>query len=165
MSKRSFPNWYKLAEVALNITPAQFKAMSFNDKEALARNTSITQETQRLFLKPEYWYQWQYRFLAFSFLAGNPSLIPEIQQLLFTEKHPVILDTLAGNPSLIPQIQLLFFTEEYSDKNEVLKILFHNPSFLKGLTPKEMREFTKTKEFRLPVYKKRLKQIRKKIKL
>ena len=139
MSKRSFPNWYKLAEVALNITPAQFKAMSFNDKEALASNTSITQETQRLFLKPEYWYQWQYRFLAFSLLAQNPSIIPEIQ--------------------------LLFFTEEYSDKNEVLKILFQNPSFLKGLTPKELREFTKTKEFRLPVYRKRLKAVKEKIKL
>ena len=160
MSKRSFPNWYKLAEVALNITPAQFKAMSFNDKEALASNTSISPETQRLFLKPEYWYQWQYRFLAFSLLAQNPSIIPEIQQLLFTEKNTVILNALAGNPSLIPQIQLLFFTEEYSDKNEVLKILFQNPSFLKGLTPKELREFTKTKEARLPVYRKRFKDVR-----
>ena len=160
MSKRSFPNWYKLAEVALNITPAQFKAMSFNDKEALASNTSISPETQRLFLKPEYWYQWQYRFLAFSLLAQNPSLIPQIQQLLFTEKNTVILNALAGNPSLIPQIQLLFFTEEYSDKNEVLKILFQNPSFLKGLTPKELREFTKTKEARLPVYRKRLRTVR-----
>ena len=165
MSKRSFPNWYKLAEVALNITPAQFKAMSFNDKEALASNTSISPETQRLFLKPEYWYQWQYRFLAFSLLAQNPSIIPEIQQLLFTDKNTVILNALAGNPSLIPQIQLLFFTEEYSDKNEVLKILFDNPSFLKGVTPKEMREFNKIKEARLYVYRKRLKQIRKKIKL
>ena len=158
-------NWYKLAEVALNITPAQFKAMSFNDKEALAKNTNITPEAQRMFLKPEYWYQWQYRFLAFSFLAGNPSLIPEIQLLLFTEKYPVILDTLAGNPSLIPQIQLLFFTEEYSDKNEVLKILFDNPSFLKGVTLQELREFTKAKEARLPVYKKRFKDVREKIKL
>ena len=160
MSKRSFPNWYKLAEVALNITPAQFKAMSFNDKEALASNTSISPETQRLFLKPEYWYQWQYRFLAFSLLAQNPSIIPEIQQLLFTEKNTVILNALAGNPSLIPQIQLLFFTEEYSEKNEVLKILFDNPSFLKGVTPKEMREFTKAKEARLPVYRKRFKDVR-----
>ena len=158
-------NWYKLAESAPNITPQEFKAMSFNDKEALAKNTNITPEAQRMFLKPEYWYQWQYRFLAFSFLAGNPSLIPEIQLLLFTEKYPVILDTLAGNPSLIPQIQLLFFTEEYSDKDEVLKILFNNPSFLRGLTSKEMREFTKAKEARLYVYRKRLKQIRKKIKL
>ena len=163
MSKRSFPNWYKLAEVALNITPQEFKAMSFNDKEALARNTSISPETQRLFLKPEYWYQWQYRFLAFSLLAQNPSIIPEIQQLLFTEKNTVILNALAGNPSLIPQIQLLFFTEEYSDKNEVLKILFQNPSFLKDLTPKEMREFTKTKEARLHVYRKRLKAVKEKI--
>ena len=160
MSKRSFPNWYKLAEVALNITPAQFKAMSFNDKEALASNTSITPETQRLFLKPEYWYQWQYRFLAFSLLAQNPSIIPQIQQLLFTDKNTVILNALAGNPSLIPQIQLLFFTEEYSEKNEVLKILFDNPSFLKGVTPKEMREFTKAKEARLPVYRKRFKDVR-----
>ena len=160
MSKRSFPNWYKLAEVALNITPAQFKAMSFNDKEALASNTSISPETQRLFLKPEYWYQWQYRFLAFSLLAQNPSIIPQIQQLLFTDKNTVILNALAGNPSLIPQIQLLFFTEEYSEKNEVLKILFDNPSFLKGVTPKEMREFTKAKEARLPVYRKRFKDVR-----
>ena len=160
MSKRSFPNWYKLAEAALNITPAEFKAMSFNDKEALASNPRITQETQRLFLKPEYWYQWQYRFLALSNLAYNPSIIPEIQQLLFTEKNPVLLNALAQNHSLIPQIQLLFFTEEYSDKNEVLKILFDNPSFLKGVTLQEMREFTKAKEARLPVYSKRLKTIR-----
>jgi hypothetical protein len=153
-------NWYKTAEAALSITPQEFKAMSFNDKEALAKNTNITPEAQRLFLKPEYWYQWQYRFLAFSFLAGNPSLIPEIQLLLFTEKYPVILDTLAGNPSLIPEIQLLFFTEEYSDKDEVLKILFNNPSFLRGLTPKEMRKFTKIKEARLPVYKKRFKAVK-----
>ena len=158
-------NWYKLAEAALNITPDQFKAMSLNDKEALARNTSITQETQRLFLKPEYWYQWQYRFLALSNLAYNPSIIPEIQQLLFTEKNPVLLNALAQNHSLIPQIQLLFFTEEYSDKNEVLKILFDNPSFLKGVTLQELREFTKAKEARLPVYKKRFKDVREKIKL
>ena len=59
----------------------------------------------------------------------------------------------------------MFFTQEYEEKNYALKHLFDNPSFLKGVTPKEMREFTKTKEFRLPVYKKRLKQIRKKIKL
>ena len=156
-------NWYKLAEAEaeeVTVTPDQFQAMSFNDKEALARNTSITQETQRLFLKPEYWYQWQYRFLALSNLAHNPSIIPEIQQLLFTDKNTVILNALAGNHSLIPQIQLLFFTEEYEEKNEVLKILFDNPSFLKGLTPKEMREFTKTKEARLQVYRKRLNESR-----
>ena len=70
---------------------------------------------------------------------------------------------LARNESISLSTQKMFFTEEYSDKNEVLKILFDNPSFLKGVTLQEMREFTKTKEARLHVYRKRLKAVKEKI--
>jgi len=132
-------NWYKIAEGnTVTVTPQEFKAMSSDEKLALAKNTNITPEVQRMFLKPEYWYQWQYRFLALQYLAFNTSISSQTQKL--------------------------FFTEEYDNKQLVLKILFdYNPSFLKGLTLKEMREFTKTNK--LPVYKKRFKTVREKIKL
>ena len=123
-------NWYKLAEAALNITPDQFQAMSFNEKLALARNRSISPQTQLLFFTVKY--------------KGNLN----------------VLYQLANNTIISLQTQLLFFTEEYSDKNEVLKILFQNPSFLKDFTLQELREFAKTKEARLHVYRKRFKTIR-----
>ena len=75
---------------------------------------------------------------------------------------------LARNESISLSTQKMFFTEKYksnSSKDFIIQHLVQNPSFLKDLTPKEMREFTKTKEFRLPVYKKRFKDVREKIKL
>lgn len=215
MSKRSFPNWYKLAEVALNITPAEFVDMTRQERIFLARNRSITPETQRLFFTEKYSEKyWPLANLAqnesitqvtqrlfftrtngrrndliLAFLAENRGITPETQLMFFTEQYNRkggVLRDLARNSSITPltqrlfftqnyankgvlwflavnrgitqETQRLFFTEEYSDKNEVLKILFQNPSFLKGLTPKEMREFTKTNK--LTVYSKRLRQIK-----
>ena len=157
-------NWYKLAEAALNITPDQFQAMVDEEKKALARNTSLSPQTQLLFFTQEYegkdWVLWH--------LAENTNLSPQTQSMFFTQEYEGkdwVLWHLAENTSISPQTQLLFFTQEYSGKIDVLSRLSLNPSFLKGVTLQEMREFTKAKEARLPVYKKRLKTIKEKIKL
>ena len=151
-------NWYKLAE--LTVTPKEFQTMSFNDKVALAKNKSITQETQRLFLTEEY----QHKDHILWPLADNTSISPELQLLFFTQEYKDNFNTLwalAHNRSISPQTKQLFFTQEYNGKEDILKLLLRNHNiFLKGLTPKEMREFTKTKEARYIVYKKRLKTIR-----
>ena len=164
MSKRSFPNWYKLAEAALNITPKEFQAMTYEEKKALAKNKSITQETQLLFFTQEY----DYKYNILWPLADNTSISPQTQLLFFTVKYKDNLNTLwalAHNRSISPQTKLLFFTQEYGDKHDVLKLILRNRNiFLKGLTPKELREFAKAKEARLPVYRKRFKDIREKIK-
>ena len=69
-----------------------------------------------------------------------------------------VLWWLAANTSITLEVQRLFFTEDYGGKTLILSYLEVNPSFLKGLTPKEMREFTKTNK--LTVYSKRLRQIK-----
>ena len=153
-------NWYKLAELALNITPDQFQAMSYDEKKALAQNRSITQETQLLFFTQEY----DYKYKILWWLAGNPSISPQTQLLFFTQEYKGNLNALwalAHNRSISPQTKQLFFTQEYNGKEDILKLLLRNHNiFLKGLTPKEMREIAKTKEARYIVYKKRLKTIR-----
>ena len=126
MSKRSFPNWYKIAE--LTVTPKEFQTKHYQELIAIAMNTSITPETQKLFLTEEYDYK------------------------------QIVLWPLAANPSITPQTQKLFFTEEYNHKTRTLIYLSLNPIFLKGLTPKEMREFTKTNK--LPVYRKRFQDVK-----
>ena len=122
-------NWYKLAEAEeVTVTRDQFKAMSWSEKLALARNTSISSQTQQLFFTEKYW-----------------------------NKNDAIW-WLAENTSITLETQKLFFTEEYEGKTLSLGYIRFNPSFLKGLTPKEMREFTKTNK--LPVYAKRLRESR-----
>jgi len=126
MYKRSFPNWYKIAEIT--VTPQEFQTKHYQELIAIAMNTSITPEIQKLFLTEEYRYK-----------QG-------------------VLVALAANPSITTQTQKLFFTVEYPHKTLTLTYLFNNPSFLKGLTSKEMREFTKTNK--LIVYKKRFKDVK-----
>ena len=122
-------NWYKLAEAEeVTVTHDQFKAMSWSEKLALAKNKSISPETQQLFFTEKYWN----KNYAIWWLAENTSITLETQRL--------------------------FFTEEYAGKTLSLGYIRFNPSFLKGLTPKEMREFTKTNK--LPVYAKRLRESR-----
>ena len=152
-------NWYKLAEAALNITPKEFQAMSFNNKVALAQNRSISPQTQQLFFTEKYWDKneiiWD--------LAENTSISPQTQLLFITQEYSgkiVALQYLALNPSITPEIQKLFFTQEYEGKQLVLKNLSDNPSFLKDFTLQEMREIAKTKEARLPVYRKRFKDVK-----
>ena len=110
-------NWYKLAEAEaeeVTVTPDQFQAMTYKEKVALARNTSISPQTQQLFFTEEY----------------------------YGKKN--ILLSLAFNISISPEIQTLFFTQEYEGKSLALRWLAWNTSFLKGFTLQEMREFTKT---------------------
>ena len=148
-------NWYKIAE--LTVTPQEFKAMSHDEKKALARNTSITPQTQQLFFTDEH----ASNISVLGYLAKNTSITPQTQLLFFTEKYQhknYILQYLAENTSITLEVQRLFFTEDYGGKTRTLIYLSLNPSFLKGLTPKEMREFTKTNK--LPVYAKRLRQIK-----
>ena len=153
-------NWYKLAEAALNITPKEFQAMTYKEKVALAKNKSITQETQLLFFTQEY----DYKDNILWPLAWNTSITPQTQLLFFTVKYKDNLNALhelAQNRSISPQTKLLFFTQEYGDKGNILKLILHNRNiFLKGLTLQEMREFTKIKEARLHVYRKRLNESR-----
>jgi hypothetical protein len=122
-------NWYKLAEAEeVTVTHDQFKAMSWSEKLALARNTSISSQTQQLFFTEKYW-----------------------------NKNNAIW-WLAENTSITLETQKLFFTEEYEGKTLTLGYIRFNPSFLKDLTLKEMREFTKINK--LPVYAKRLRESR-----
>ena len=70
---------------------------------------------------------------------------------------------LARNESISLSTQKMFFTEKYksnSSKDFIIQHLLQNPSFLKGVTLQELREFTKAKEARLPVYKKRFKAVK-----
>ena len=122
-------NWYKLAEAAeLTVTPKEFQDMGWEEKQYLVKNTSISSQTQQLFFTEEY------------------------------ENKDDAIWYLASNPNITLETQLLFFTEEYGGKRLALSYLKFNPSFLKGLTPKEMREFTKTNK--LTVYSKRFNESR-----
>ena len=125
----------------------------------LAENTSITPQTQLLFFTEKY----KHKNYVLNYLATNTSIYPQTQKMFFTEDYwdkDIILQYLARNRSITLATQLLFFTEEYKEKNYVLKHLLDNPSFLKDFTTQELREFTKAKEARLPVYRKRFKTIR-----
>ena len=123
----------------------------------LAENKSITPQTQLLFFTEKY----KQKNYVLGYLAENKSITPQTQKMFFTEDYwdkDIILQYLARNRSIPLATQLLFFTEEYKEKNYVLKHLLDNPSFLKGVTLQEMREFTKTNK--LIVYRKRFKTIR-----
>ena len=125
-------NWYKLAESAPNITLQKFQAMTWEKKRALAQSMEL-------------------------------SLSQRVQLLFFTEEYEGkdnILWPLAENTSISPQAQLLFFTQEYRSKENILYTLRHSPSFLKRFTLQQLREFTKIKEARLTVYKKRFKAVK-----
>jgi len=125
----------------------------------LAENKSIAPQTQKMFFTEKY----KHKGYVLQYLATNTSIYPEVQRLFFTEEYwdkDISLSYLARNTSITHETQLLFFAEEYNDKNYVLKTLFDNTSFLKGFTSKEMREFAKIKEARLPVYQKRFKAVK-----
>ena len=132
-------NWYKAAaKNAVSVTPAEFGAMDRDEKEALARKTSLALATQRLFFTEEY----RRKEWILEYLAQNPSIHPEAQPLFFTEQYEgkskqyegksSILRRLAQNTSITPATQFLFFTQEYRWKAEVLDNLVGNKSFLKG---------------------------------
>ena len=169
-------NWYKLAEAALNITPDQFQAMVDEGKKALARNTSLSPQTQLLFFTQEY----EGKSNILWALAENTSITPQTQSLFFTQEYEGksgvlsglaenwrqrILWALAENTSITNQTQSLFFTQEYKGKSNILYNLAHNRSFLKGFTLQDMREFAKIKQAKLLAYRARLKTIKEKIKL
>ena len=153
-------NWYKLAEAEeVTVTPDQFQAMGWEQKWRLSLNPRISSQAQQLFFTEKY----KSNISVLQTLAKNKSITQETQLLFFTTEYDYknhVLWWLAGNPSISLQTQRLFFTEEYKDKNYVLKHLLDNPSFLKDFTTQELREFTKAKEARLPVYRKRFKTIR-----
>jgi hypothetical protein len=165
-------NWYKLAESAPNITLQKFQAMTWEKKRALAQSMelSLSQPVQNLFFTQEY--DDKYNILCL--LALNTIISSQTQSMFFTQEYESIrtplqligpLNLLAQNNSLIPEVKRLFWKQEYKDKGHISSSLASKPSFLQGLTLQDMREFTKIKEARLPVYRARLKQIREKIKL
>ena len=151
-------NWYKLAEAEeVTVTPDQFQAMGWEQKWRLSINPRISSQAQQLFFTEKY----KSNISVLQTLAKNKSITQETQLLFFTTEYDYknhVLWWLAGNPSISLQTQRLFFTEEYAGKTLILSYLSSNPSFLRGLTPKEMREFTKTNK--LTVYSKRLRQIK-----
>jgi len=151
-------NWYKIAEGnTVTITPQKFQAKTYEGKVALAENPNLSPKTQLLFFTEEY----SGDTGILQTLAQNRSISSQTQRMFFTEEYDYkhhVLWWLARNTSLSLQTQRLFFTEEYESKAFILSNLSWNTSFLKGLTSKEMREFTKTNK--LPVYSKRLKQIK-----
>ena len=118
-------NWYKLAE--LTVTPKEFQTKHYQELIDIARNTSITQETQLLFFAQEYDYKDKSNILWH--LAQNTSISPQTQLLFFTVKYKDNLNALhelAQNRSISPQTKLLFFTQEYGDKHHVLKLILRN---------------------------------------
>ena len=151
-------NWYKIA--ALNITPKEFQTKHYQELIDIARNTSITPQTQLLFFTEKY----KHKNWVLQYLSYNTSISSQTQSMFFTQEYVgknSILWTLAENTSITPQTKLLFFTQEYGDKHHVLKFILRNRNiFLKGLTPKELREFAKAKEARLPVYRKRFQDVK-----
>jgi len=125
-------NWYKMAEAAVTVTPAEFGAMTREEKIVLARNPSISPDTQRLFFTEDY--EWKNQAIK----------------------------NLAFNEGIAPATQLLFFTEQYKDKDKALWNLAENHSFLRGeFTPGQWLQIKKAARgsMRLLVLSKRLKQI------
>ena len=149
-------NWYKVAIEGreVPITPEQFVDMMQEERIALARNESITPETQRLFFTEEYYRkvavlenlarnrnittatqrlfftgQYKRKVYVLHALVNNPSITPEMQRLFFAEEYEnkgSVLQRLAENTGILPEVQRLFFTEEY--KNHILWYLAGNPS-------------------------------------
>jgi len=197
-------NWYKIAsEVtektywspynkiqilighAVAVTPKQFGAMTPEEKQALARCTNLSPQTQRLFFTERYEFtDWVVQDLArnkkitqetqSSFFTGkftphglafNTSITLETQRLFFTEDYEwknQAIKNLAFNEGIAPATQLLFFTEQYKDKDKALWNLAENHSFLRGeFTPGQWLQIKKAARgsMRLLVLSKRLKQI------
>jgi len=183
-------NWYKVAtEAAVAVTSERFGVMTPEEKRALARNTSISPQTQRLFFKQNYeGKKYVLRALALNagisqqtqqlfftqeyedkdslqYLAGNPSITPEVQRLFFTEEYKgdgEALRILAWNTSISPLTQQLFFTEPYERKNQILQYLAENPSFLRGeFTTGQWRSIKNAARgsMRLLILSKRLKRL------
>ena len=106
-------NWYKVAIEGreVSITPEGFVAMMRKEKWALARNTSISSQTQLMFFTQEY----EGKEDALQKLARNESIALATQRLFFTESYGnkvEILENLAHNRGIHPEVQPLFFTEE-----------------------------------------------------
>jgi len=124
-------NWYKMAEAAVTVTPAEFGAMTREEKIVLARNPSISPDTQRLFFTEDYEGKRGDQYGILWRLALNPSIIPEVQRLFFTEEYEgksSCLGRLALRKSIAPEVQLLFFTESYEGKWDVLlRLAINNP--------------------------------------
>ena len=154
-------NWYKTAtKTAVSFTPAEFVAMTLREKEALARNESITPATQRLFFTESY----MGKHYALWNLSQNRSITLETQRLFFTEDYKSkywVLEALAWSENIHPEVQLLFLTQEYPKKNDVLEYLAWNPIFLQNFTPEQILIVKNAArgEMRLQVLKKRLEQI------
>ena len=179
-------NWYKIAseDHAVAVTPEQFGAMTPEEKQALARNTNLSPQTQRLFFTERYFLtDWvlqdlaqnrnitqetQSLFFTGKFtphgLAWNTSITLETQRLFFTEDYEwkkQALKNLALNESIAPATQLLFFTEQYKDKDKVLWNLTGNHRFLRDFTKEQRLQIKNAARgvMRLLVLKKRLEQI------
>ena len=159
-------NWYKVAEkAAVAVTHAEFRAMTWREKWDLAYSPSLTPEVQLLFFTEEY----AEKSDVLRALASNPSLTPEVQPLFFTEEYNYkgyALYYLADNRSITPEVQLLFFTEElYGWKDEALKNLVRNHSFLRDFTRAQWLQIKNAArgEMRLLILKKRLEQIQNEI--
>ena len=131
-------NWYKAAtKTAVSVTPAEFVAMTWDEKITLARNESITPATQRLFFTERY----EMKDLFLARLAWNRSITLETQRLFFTEDYgnkSQVLEALAWSEDIHPEVQLLFLTQEYPKKNDILGNLAWNPIFLQNFTPEQM---------------------------
>ena len=183
-------NWYKAAtEVTVPITPERFRAMTWAEKWALAHSPSLTPEVQLLFFAEEYaeksealqhlasnpsltpevqklffTEEYERKGDALLDLAKNESITPETQRLFFTEEYNCngyALYYLADNRSITPEVQLLFFTEElYGWKDEALKNLVRNHSFLRDFTRAQWLQIKNAARggMRLQVLKKRLEQ-------
>ena len=154
-------NWYKTAtKTAVSVTPAEFGAMTREEKVALARKTSLALATQRLFFTEEY----RRKEWILEYLAQNPSIHPELQPLFFAEPDlwkNRVLRSLALNRSITSETQRLFLTETYKWKNETLWYLEQNESFLRDFTPDEWLKMKNAVRGRakLLVLSKRLEQI------
>ena len=134
-------NWYKKAEeAAVSVTSEQFGAMTREEKVALARNPSISPETQRLFFTEEYAGKRGDIFGALWRLAVNRGITLATQRLFFTEKYEnkvKVLENLASRKSIAPEVQRLFFTESYEGTWDVLLHLAINSD----ITPETQRLF------------------------
>ena len=154
-------NWYKKAEeTTVTVTSAEFRAMTWKEKMALAGNTSISHQTQQLFFTQKY----ERKCYVLRALVRNTSISQQTQQLFLTQEYEGkgdVLWCLAKNSNIAPETQRLFFTEPYERKNHVLANLTGNPIFLQNLTTAQWLQIKNAARggMRLLVLSKRLKQI------
>lgn len=157
-------NWYKAAEErTAHVTPAEFGAMSLQQKQDLVTPTLtkyVDQELQRLFFTESY----MGKHYALWNLSQNRSITPETQRLFFTEKYMSkdwVLTYLAGNTSITPATQRLFFAWDYEGKSEALWFLAKNEKFLRNFTREELLLIKGVVKgsLKLQILSKRLKQI------